>query len=124
MFLCKHESTHQKKQTAHWRVRNKKGRGLPGAPWGLGYPGLHHEWVGFSKISMGTASLGQQVRWRELDLALSLIPYSSVGDIQCDPSPLRRGLSPITVSRLALHAMVLLNFPLPPVSEHHPDDHS
>ena len=67
---------------------------------------------------------GQQVRWRGPDLALSLIPHSSVRDIQCDPNPLRWGLSPITVPRLALHAIVLLNFPLPLVSEYHPDDHS
>ena len=29
-----------------WRVRGKEGGGLPGAPWGLGSPGQHHEWVG------------------------------------------------------------------------------
>lgn len=49
----------RKKQTAHlWRVHGKKGRGLPGAPWGLGSPGRHHEWVGLREISMGTASSG------------------------------------------------------------------
>ena len=32
--------------------------GLPGAPWGLGSPGQHHEWVGLRKVSMGTASSG------------------------------------------------------------------
>ena len=47
------------KQTAHWwRVRGKRGRGLPGAPWGLGSLGPHHVWVGLRKISMGMASSG------------------------------------------------------------------
>ena len=116
MFLRIHESTHQKETARWWRVRGKEGGGLPGAPWGLGSPGQHHEWVGLGNSILRVSKWGGGGwTWQSLWHHISQLETFSV-----IPIPLDRDCPP----SLALHAVMLLNFPLPPVSEYHPNDHN